>query len=90
MTDLGERMEKQKSKNLPEKKFVDGDISATVWRNIVDGQETQSVYRTVQFQRRYRDETGRWRSSNVLREYELPQAINVLQQAYGYLGIEDD
>mgnify|MGYP001605690452 FL=1 len=77
--------------NLPEKKFTAGAISATVWKNsATDNFGREVFYRTVSFDRRYKDKDGNWQSSNSLRVNDLPKARLVLGEAYKYLMIRDD
>lgn len=74
-------------KNVPEKKFSTGAISATIWKNNGTSKKTgESVeFRTIQIDRRYRDKEGNWQSTNSLRLNDLPKAALVLQKAYEYL-----
>ena len=73
------------SRNMPEKKFRAGAISATVWLNKGhrDGEETE--YRTISIERNYTDKEDKWHSTNSLRINDLPKARLVLQKAYEYL-----
>ena len=74
------------SGNIPEKKFSTGSLSATVWQNQGKSKEGDDVsFRTVSFQRRYKDKNGEWQSTNTLRINDLPKASLVLQKAYEYL-----
>lgn len=73
-------------KNMPEKKFSTGAITATVWKNKTktkEGDETE--FRKVTFDRRYKDKDGEWQSTNNLRLNDLPKAVIVLQKAYEYI-----
>jgi len=73
-------------KQLPEKKFSTGAISATVWKNSRVGKDGKSFEtRTVNLQRRYSDRAGQWQSTNTLRLTDLPKATLVLEEAYKYL-----
>lgn len=77
-------------KNLPEKKFSTGAISATVWRNegkTKDGESTE--FQTVTLQRRYQDKEGNWQSTANLRVNDLPKAALVLQKAYEYVVLKE-
>lgn len=77
-------------KNLPEKKFSTGVISATVWNNKAvqkDGQ--QGEYKTISLQRRYKDKSGVWQSTSYLRVNDLPKASLVLNKAYEYLVLRE-
>lgn len=78
-------MERQ-DKNVPEKKFTTGAISATVWKNqhvSKDGKVFET--RTINLQRRYADRKGEWQSTNTLRVSDLPKAALVLEEAYKYI-----
>ena len=73
------------TKNVPEKKFSTGVISATVWQNQGRGRNGEAVsFRTVSFQRSYKDKNGVWQNSSSLRVNDLPKASLVLQKAYEY------
>jgi len=77
------------TRNLPERKFRAGAICATVWKNAgisKDGQQTQ--YRTVSFERGYKDRDGEWKSTSSLRVNDLPRAALVLQKAYEYIALK--
>ena len=74
--------------NLPEIKFRAGAICATVWKNdgvSKDGEATE--YRTVSFERGYKDKNGEWKSTSSLRVNDLPRAALVLQKAYEYIAL---
>lgn len=72
--------------NLPEKKFSIGGISATVWRNEKVNSEGQPVsFRTVSFEKSYKDKQGEWKGTNTLRSNDLPKAALVLNKAYEYI-----
>jgi hypothetical protein len=74
------------SGNIPEKKFSTGSLVATVWQNQGKSKMGEDVsFRTVNFQRRYKDKNGEWQSSSSLRVNDLPKAYLVLQKAYEYL-----
>ncbi len=81
------------SGNIPEKKFSTGGLSATVWENQGKSKTGEEVsFRTVSFQRRYKDKNGDWQSTSTLRINDLPKASLVLQKAYEYLvmkGLQD-
>jgi hypothetical protein len=85
----GTKMEKNETKNLPEKKFRAGAISATVWKNhsVKDGKDIE--YRTVSLDRNYQDGNGQWSSTNSLRVNDLPKAALVLQKAFEYVSLRE-
>ena len=89
-----EKIEKIKienvSGNTPEKKFSTGALVATVWQNQGVSKNGEDVsYKTVSFQRRYKDPSGEWKSTSTLRVNDLPKASLVLQKAYEYLVMKE-
>ena len=77
-------------KNLPEKRFTTGVITATIWKNKVQSKTGEPVeYHTVSLQRRYKDKEGTWKSTNSLRINDLPKASLVLNKAYEYLVLRE-
>ena len=88
--DAKARVNKMEAKNVPEKKFSTGVITATVWQNQGKGRNGEIVgYRTVSLQRRYKDRNGVWQTANSLRVNDLPKASLVLQKAYEYLVLRE-
>jgi hypothetical protein len=82
---------KKEDKNMPEKKFSTGAISATIWNNKAVQQKTGEAvaYKTISLQRRYQDKQGEWKSTNYLRLNDLPRAALVLNKAYEYLLLKE-
>ena len=77
-------------KNIPEKKFSTGVVTATVWQNQGKGRNGEIVgYRTVSLQRSYKDKNGVWQHANSMRVNDLPRASLVLQKAFEYLVIRE-
>ena len=84
------RVVEMETKNVPEKKFSTGVITATVWQNNGKGRNGETVsYRTVSLQRRYKDKNGIWQSANSFRVNDLPKASLVLQKAYEYVVLRE-
>jgi len=78
------------NRNVPEKKFSTGVITATVWQNNGKSRTGEAVaYRTVSMQRRYKDKNGVWQTANSLRINDLPKASLVLGKAYEYLVLRE-
>ena len=75
-------------RNAPEKKFRAGALCATVWKNVAQNERGTVEYRTVSFERSYKDRNGAWKSTNSLRINDLPKANLVLQKAYEYLALK--
>jgi hypothetical protein len=76
-------------KNLPEKKFKAGSITATVWLNQTRKGPSKFSYRTVNLERNYKDKDNKWKSTSSLRLNDLPKAVLVLNKAYEYLATND-
>lgn len=76
----------ENQKNIPEKKFSTGAISATIWKNERQSKDGKAFeVRTVSLQRRYTDKAGQWQTSSTLRLADLPKAALVLEEAYKFL-----
>lgn len=80
-------VEEVMGKNLPEKKFRAGAITATVWSNetVKDGKKVS--YKTISFERSYKDKDDEWKQTNSLRITDIPKAVLVLNKAYEYLAL---
>ena len=74
-------------KKMPETKFRSGAITATIWSNetVRDGKKVE--YKTVSFERSYKDKDDTWKTTNSLRTTDLPKAILVLSKAYEHLAL---
>ena len=73
-------------KNQPEKKFRAGGISVAVWKNeSKDSKGVSREFRSVSFEKGYKDKSGEWKSTNSLHASDIPKAIVVLSKAYEYL-----
>lgn len=71
------------SGNGPEQKFKAGPIVATIWANNNKNKEGEEItYKTVSFERTYKDKDGQWQKTSSLRTNDLPKAILVLTKAY--------
>ena len=76
----------QKS-NAPEKKIRSGPISVTIWQNEAEGPQGKTIYKTVSFERSYKDKNGQWQATSKLRSNDIPRAVLVLNEAYKYLSL---
>ena|GEM_PF-1583265 len=73
-------------KNMPEKKFRAGAISATVWKNqSKEGNEFSSV----SFEKGYKDAAGEWKSTSHLNVNDLPKALVVIGKAFEHLSLKE-
>ena len=73
----------------PEKTFRIGLVSASVFVNEVESEGGKRRFRSVNLQRRYRDEQGEWKSTSSFGLAELPQAITVLDLALKHVASEE-
>lgn len=76
--------------NAPEKKIRSGAISATIWSNEQETPTGRVTYRTVSFERSYKDKEGKWQSTNKLRSMDIPRAVLVLNKAYEYVALGEE
>lgn len=65
----------------PIKKFIAGNISASIWLN----KGPKAYYYGITIQRRYRNQQGTWQSANSFRAYDLPKVKLVIDQVYRYI-----
>jgi hypothetical protein len=79
----------KKNTNMPEAKFRAGPVATTIWRNQVDKNGETVEYRTISFERSYKDKDGKWNTTNHLRVNDLPRAQLVLQKAYEFLVLKE-
>ena len=77
-------------KKQPEKKFIVGSISTTIWKNDVIDENTKGVrsYNTITFERVYKDKNNEWSKTNSLRTNDLPKAILALNKAYEFVSLK--
>jgi hypothetical protein len=73
--------------NGPEKRFIAGNISATIWANnkVIDGKTIPVM--TVSVQKSYKDKTGAWKQTGTLLAADLPKAKLVIEKAYEHLAM---
>ncbi|MBW3013188.1 hypothetical protein KY325_03420 [Candidatus Woesearchaeota archaeon] len=71
--------------NKPEKQISTGSVQATIWNNA----KGNTSYKTISLTRRYKDQNGKWQSSNSLRLNDLPKAQLALAKAYEYLVLRE-
>ncbi len=82
--------EKQNVKpaDQPEKRFRQGNCTASVFANKVmkDGQEIMT--RNVVLQKIYLDKDGSWQATNSFGKNDLPKVIRAAEKAFDYLTTE--
>jgi len=83
---LESHQETRSDSSGPLKKFRSGALSVAIWENETLGDDGQPrSFKTVSFERSYKDKNGEWKSSNSLRVNDLPKAALILSKAYEYL-----
>lgn len=75
--------------NHPEKKFVAGPISVTVWNNKTEKNGEEISFPTITIDRNYKDKEGNWHSTNSLRSTDLPKASVALNKAFEFLTLKE-
>jgi len=71
----------------PEQTFRSGTICASVWDNEVERDGEVRAFKSISFDRRYKDKDGEWQSTNSLRVSDIPRAIMVLGKAFEHLSL---
>lgn len=82
--------QKPKNKDVPEKKFKAGAVTATIWKNQGKNTDGDFEYKTISLERNYRNSDGDWKNTNTLRINDLPKAKLALQKAYEYLTLQEE
>ena len=78
------------AKNIPEKKFSTGTVSATVWQNQGKTKAGEVIgFKTISLQRSYKDKNGVWQNTSSLRINDLPKAALVIQKSYEYIVLRE-
>jgi len=73
----------------PEKKFVAGAISATIWKNTSEKDGKEFSFETISLARNFKDKSGEWKNTPSMRLNDLPKAEMVLKKAYEYLTMRE-
>jgi hypothetical protein len=80
----------EKEKNPPIKKFKAGAISAAVWENQAQNNKGEVIsFKSISFDRNYKDANGEWQKTNSLRTSDIPKAVLVLSKAYEFLALNN-
>jgi hypothetical protein len=74
----------------PEKKFVAGAISATIWNNEKQIGPNTVESKSVSISRSFKDKDGTWKSVSSLKVNDLPKVKLVLDKAYEYLTMKQE
>ncbi len=77
-------------KNMPEKKFKAGPITATIWSNQGKSKAGEAItFSSVAIERNYKDTGGNWKKTGSLGLNDIPKAALVLSKAYEYLTLKE-
>lgn len=71
----------------PEIEFSSGSIRATIWNNETNKDGKPINFKTVSFERSYKDNNGDWKTTSALRVNDIPRASLVLNKAYEYIAM---
>lgn len=74
------------NKKTPVQKFRAGTVTASIWENI---SKEGNNFKSVSFEKGYKDDKGAWQQTNNLSVSDLPKAIVVLSKAYEALALKD-
>ena len=66
----------------PIAKFRAGQVSCALWENLVDVKGRPMTILKATVERRFKNKSGHWQSSNSYSRNELPLAIWCLQRAF--------
>lgn len=73
----------------PEKVFRIGAVSGSVFVNELDTEGGKRQVRNVNLQRRYRDDSGDWKSASSFGLSDLPAAITVMKMALDHVASKE-
>lgn len=69
----------------PVAKYRAGAVSSAVWENDINTNGKTVTVLKATVERRFKDATDTWKSSNSFSRNEIPLAIYCLQQAFEYI-----
>ncbi len=77
--------------NKPERSFRAGSVCVSVWNNEkTDPKGKTKEFKTVTFERSYKDKDDEWQKTNSFGINDIPKAITALGRAYEYLTLKED
>ena len=71
----------------PIQKFRAGAVQASVWNNTA---KNGNEFKTISFERRYKDKDGNWQSAQSLNLRDLPNAMVVFGRVYEEFVLSED
>ena len=69
----------------PEIVFRVGAVRACIFCNVIEREGKQVPLRKVALEVRYRDKSGRWKSTRTLSANDIPKAITALTKAFEHI-----
>jgi hypothetical protein len=73
--------------NGPEKSFRSGTVVASVWNNEIEKEGEVKSFKSVSFEKRYKDKNEEWQTAASLNVSDIPKAILVLEEVYRNLNL---
>lgn len=75
--------------NKPVRKFVVGNVSASIWKNTIEvkGEKVETLKTSLQ--KSYKDKDGNWQNTNSLDVQDLPKARLALLEAYKSMTVKE-
>lgn len=85
----GNKMANEKIKQLPVKKFRCGNVTATVWKNVITKNNMEVDIFNTTIEKSYKDELGNWKTTNSYGVYELNKVRLVSEEAFRFLSMKE-
>ena len=76
------------AQNQPDKEFRAGTVTAAIWRNEVEKDGRTVVQHTVRVQKRYRDASGEWKTTEYFFPNDLPKLRLVVEKAFEHVSLK--
>ncbi len=76
---------KQMAGNKPVKEIGVGQVRAAIWENEIKGGKVIKPGFKVSVDRRYKDQDGKWKSTQSFSQTEIPLAIHCLGKAFDFM-----
>jgi len=78
-----------KQANQPVKEYRAGTIRASVWEKVVQEGGQKRTRHSIQIQKRFCDEQGRWRDTDCFFPTDLPKLELVARKAFEFVSLRD-